>query len=514
MRTRHWMDLLLLAVAVTAPPLHASGPGPAVVSDAERMSWSTGVNYSYDGSGNVAGIGTQKYYYDAAGRLVYSTNPEGGATGYSYDAFGNRKSCTPPAGGSCQAGLTVNSSTNRLSAPVVYDASGRVTAFQGHTIAYDAVDMPHRDTFGGTTEYIYTADDERIAVVTPNGQWEWSVRGPSGKVVREFTSTGSTNFQWRKDYIWRDQLLLATRQREPNGTVTTYHYHLDHLGTPRRITDDADRIVGKSDYDPFGPRLSGGTNPPSPNRLQFTGHERDTGPLGEQTDTLDYMHARYYSPYAGRFLSVDPVLNFDSVVPRPQRWNRYAYGLNNPLIRIDPDGRKDKMILLSSLGYGDTVPSDAQLSAAAQDAGKTAEVVRRATKGEIIGTLGQVDQSGTDVVIFAAHTKNGPPGNHSEIATWQIIDWGSLTADEVVAALGDGRPEVIVLYGCSTAGMAKQIAAATGVPTLGIYDDFNQMYGYSDFVDVVSDALEGQIGSLSDGTSYQVFQPPPREEEQ
>jgi len=105
---------------------------------------------------------------------------------------------------------------------------------QGHTIVYDAVDMPHRDTFGGTTEYIYTADDERIAVVTSTGQWEWSVRGPSGKVIREFGSTGSTNFQWRKDYIWRDQLLLATRQREPNGTVTTYHYHVDHLGTPRR----------------------------------------------------------------------------------------------------------------------------------------------------------------------------------------------------------------------------------------------------------------------------------------
>lgn len=336
MRRQNVTRLLLLAFAVAAP-LYASGPGPAVVADAERVSWGTGVGYTYDGSGNVITIGTQKYYYDSAGRLVYSTNPEGGATGYAYDAFGNRKSCTPPEGGSCQAGLTVNSANNRLSAPVAYDASGRVTAFQGHTFAYDALDMPHRDTFGGTTEYVYTADDERIAVVAPTGQWDWSVRGPSGKVIREFTSTG-TNFQWRKDYIWRGDLLLATRQLEPNGTVTTYHYHLDHLGTPRRITDDADRIVGKSDYDPFGSRLSGGTNPASANRMQFTGHERDTGPLGEQTDTLDYMHARYYSPYAGRFLSVDPARS-SAELPKPQTWNRYSYAINNPIAYTDPTGK-------------------------------------------------------------------------------------------------------------------------------------------------------------------------------
>jgi len=52
-------------------------------------------------------------------------------------------------------------------------------------------------------------------------------------------------------------------------------------------------------------------------------------------DSLDYMHARYYSPHLGRFMSVD--LAFGSV-REPQGWNRYGYVLGNPLKFVDPYG--------------------------------------------------------------------------------------------------------------------------------------------------------------------------------
>jgi RHS repeat-associated protein len=70
--------------------------------------------------------------------------------------------------------------------------------------------------------------------------------------------------------------------------------------------------------------------------LKFTGHERD--PLGAgTTDDLDYMHARYYSPHLGRFMSPDPAL--ESADPFwPQTWNRYSYVTSNPLKYIDPSG--------------------------------------------------------------------------------------------------------------------------------------------------------------------------------
>jgi RHS repeat-associated protein len=50
---------------------------------------------------------------------------------------------------------------------------------------------------------------------------------------------------------------------------------------------------------------------------------------------LDYFGARYFSAAQGRFTSPDPVSGWPS---EPQSWNRYAYGLNNPLRYIDPTG--------------------------------------------------------------------------------------------------------------------------------------------------------------------------------
>ncbi len=52
----------------------------------------------------------------------------------------------------------------------------------------------------------------------------------------------------------------------------------------------------------------------------------------------DSMHARYYSPIAGRFLTPDPINSADPA--NPQSWNKYAYALNNPINYVDPDGRE------------------------------------------------------------------------------------------------------------------------------------------------------------------------------
>jgi len=48
------------------------------------------------------------------------------------------------------------------------------------------------------------------------------------------------------------------------------------------------------------------------------------------------MHARDYNPNVARFLSVDPVRGNPK---RPQSFNLYAYVANNPINRVDPDGR-------------------------------------------------------------------------------------------------------------------------------------------------------------------------------
>jgi RHS repeat-associated protein len=76
---------------------------------------------------------------------------------------------------------------------------------------------------------------------------------------------------------------------------------------------------------------------PSPTiQSHFTGKERDT------ESGNDYFFARYYSSAMGRFLSPDwsakvmpvPYARLDD----PQSLNLYSYVLNNPLLKIDPNG--------------------------------------------------------------------------------------------------------------------------------------------------------------------------------
>ena len=117
--------------------------------------------------------------------------------------------------------------------------------------------------------------------------------------------------------------------------VAVEYYHLDAVGSVRAITDAA-RTAVVFDYAPFGDGGVGGGA--SPAALRFAAKERDpeTG--------LDYFGARYYGSRAGRFATLDPVLDVEQALVDPQRWNRYAYGTNNPLKYVDPDGRNPVLV--------------------------------------------------------------------------------------------------------------------------------------------------------------------------
>lgn len=65
---------------------------------------------------------------------------------------------------------------------------------------------------------------------------------------------------------------------------------------------------------------------------KFTGKERDS------ESTLDYFGARHYASSLGRFVQADEAFA-DQQPSSPQSWNMYAYVRNNPLNRVDPNGR-------------------------------------------------------------------------------------------------------------------------------------------------------------------------------
>lgn len=116
--------------------------------------------------------------------------------------------------------------------------------------------------------------------------------------------------------------------------------HVDHLGSVRLITNDAGQVHTTHDFFPFGKEYNRVADPY--NSKLFTGHERD------KETGLDYMLARYYSSSLSRFLSSDPGNKARGNLRVPQRWNLYTYARNNPLAFIDPDGREEIAVTITT----------------------------------------------------------------------------------------------------------------------------------------------------------------------
>jgi RHS repeat-associated protein len=346
---------------------HANGMTETIAADSSGMArpksisfsgasaWSSG-DYSYDGAGNVTAIGNTRYAYDSANRLRgwYETFTGGHASHYlGYDLFGNKydlgfERCgSDPGSGMMHCMQTsvavpvINAATNHF-AGMSHDADGNFIANGTYSYQYDGTSMMTGMSTGSRDfRYVYTADDERIGTYDVSAQtWVWKLRDIGGKPLREFTSSGGTlgfaNWSWAKDYVYRGNTILASITPSE-----TQHFHPDHLGTPRLITGASGVQRGRHDYYPFGAESTSSLQ--NNQLLKFTAHERDlNGPAGsEDRDYLDYMHARFYNPNLGRFLSVDPSMDFKANLFSPQRWNRYAYVSNNPLTKIDPDGRDE-----------------------------------------------------------------------------------------------------------------------------------------------------------------------------
>jgi RHS repeat-associated protein len=218
-----------------------------------------------------------------------------------------------------------------------YDGAGNVVQeFGPRSYAWDPLGMMTSATVGGRTfRYLYDGNNERIAAVerVPVGaelrnRTTFTLRGTGNQLLSTWTDdwTSGTRVLTRKeDTIWRGSQVLALAT-----PLTEMNYALDHLGSPRLITSAVGGAIDQQNFDPFGEGGLFGSG-----ALQFTGHERDRASLGGGVFNLpDYFHARFYDK-AGRFLSVDP-RGWDP--SRPQSWNRYAYVLNNPIGKVDPDG--------------------------------------------------------------------------------------------------------------------------------------------------------------------------------
>jgi len=135
------------------------------------------------------------------------------------------------------------------------------------------------------------------------------------------------------------------------------YYHYDALGSVRLVVsyphDSMTYTISRHDYLPFGEEIQPGTFGRARNLGYGTGDttpQRFTGKERDPESNLDYFGARYYSGAQGRWTSADELMASENIAD-PQRWNRYAYVSNNPLAKIDPDGRQEVPILDPTMTY-------------------------------------------------------------------------------------------------------------------------------------------------------------------
>jgi RHS repeat-associated protein len=195
-----------------------------------------------------------------------------------------------------------------------YDANGNTLVAGGKTFAYDSQDRMTRFN-GGAVVMIYDGDGNRVAKTSGGVTTQYLVDAlnPTGlaQVVEEVVS-GAV----QRRYTYGLQRISQTQ-----AGVTSY-YGYDGHGDVRFLTDSTGAVTDTYDYDAFGNSIDSTGTIANVYRYQGEALDAETG--------LYYLRARYYDPVAGRFLTVDPLVD--------QGERPYVYAGADPVNRHDPTG--------------------------------------------------------------------------------------------------------------------------------------------------------------------------------
>jgi len=159
-----------------------------------------------------------------------------------------------------------------------------------------------------------------------SGGGQWQLLGSYNSIDgTDYVEVSSPNNKFIADAIrWVEvhEPLITT-------TATTHFIHSDHLGTPRRVTDETQTIVWSWDSRPFGNSLP--NEDPDGDFRNLTLNLRFPGQYYDAETQLHYNYFRTYDPGTGRYLESDPIgLNGGP--------NVFTYAENVPVQFIDPKG--------------------------------------------------------------------------------------------------------------------------------------------------------------------------------
>jgi RHS repeat-associated protein len=251
----------------------------------------------------------------------------------------------------------------------LYNQTVNYTPFQRvRTIIQDSNNTDFIDS-EERADFTYNANYERVKMTITRAGSLLKQKYYAGdyEIVQTFKFENGIKMAYETDicYIRTPERLQAAYKRElPSGQASIggmmnssvvgemYYFGTDHAGSITSVISEEGEVLERYQYDAWGNRrfmdntdASSSlyyplTNPTAADMRYLVLYEPlfDRGYIGEEHIDLFgliNLNARLYDPVLGRFLSPDPYVQAPDML---QNFNRYAYGLNNPLMYVDPSG--------------------------------------------------------------------------------------------------------------------------------------------------------------------------------
>nr|WSX50117.1 polymorphic toxin-type HINT domain-containing protein [Streptomyces sp. NBC_00974] len=282
----------------------ASGPDSKPQVGGPSAYWNS---YSFDAAGNrtkevqhspagdLTKDVTRAYTYGTAGQAganrlqkVDTTGPGGARTeSYGYDAAGNTKT------------RTIQGDSQTLD----WTSEGQLAKVTKGT---------------ETTDFVYDAGGNRLIKREPSGT---TLYLPGTEV--KLTSAGK--LESTRYYAHPAGPTMVKTAKD--GVITTSYLMTDKNGTATTSVDAGTMAITRRKFTPYG-EVRGAAPAVWPGKKGFVGGEVD------ESTGLVHLGAREYDPATGRFISVDPVVDFNE----PKQQNPYVYANNSPVTFSDPSG--------------------------------------------------------------------------------------------------------------------------------------------------------------------------------
>jgi len=315
---------------------------------------------------------------------------------YSFDNRGNRIRMTVSGAENYTVTYTY-SPTNRISYSIRTPAAGR-SEMSNYTYDRNGNQLT-RNTGGQVERNTYNAFNQLVSATRPGMTAAYTYRADGlrhGKTVNGVAIT----------HVWKGNHIVL--ERNAHGSVVTRFdrcisgrlisspqhgfYLYNARGDVVQRADHHGNIIRSYRYDAFGVELNADNSNTNPFRF--------AGEWDSETGTY-YLRARHFNPRTGRFTQPDPHWHIGNMQfgdeprilnEREDRWERsfytsvpdvwaiiqaanlYVYGINNPVMFIDPSGRR---ILLRDHPSRGVIPlPPPRVPAGAGSSGSSAPAVR------------------------------------------------------------------------------------------------------------------------------------------